>query len=482
MYRLTRFLFLAFITITYAEPSEGNEEKSFAISLASMVPLLDVEKQLIEILENYVKKLEDKVVFLKALGDEMVEENLESLKDPEGYVSNPLNSFRLIRRLQRDWINIEAYIITHKEENEYVEAMAAHHKQMPTSIDLQDAVEGIDRLQTVYDLEIDAMANGILNGKQYKYRLSSLDRYTMGVHLFDQKRYQDALFWLYSSILSYQNNSFNTVLDFHKTKIFELYAESLLELNRPKDALTAISRAAELNIFDTRLLKRKNDIEMLAKTHKLVPQEQRGGEPTDFQLGCRGNFSTIPSKLYCIYNTTTTAFLRLAPFKMEFLSLDPYIALYHDVLTDREIVTLKDLVKTNLKRATVFDKYQQKNTINHERTAKISWLPDDSSNTTLGIIQKLADMTGLNTSGWEPMQIMNYGLGGHFKEHFDFFNFSEMSDVEQGGSTIFPNIRTVVSPRKGTALVWYNLDNALNADSRTLHAACPVLAGSKWGA
>lgn len=66
MYRLTPFLFLAFITITYAQPSEGNEEKSFAISLASMIPLLDVEKQLIEILENYVKKLEDKVVFLKA--------------------------------------------------------------------------------------------------------------------------------------------------------------------------------------------------------------------------------------------------------------------------------------------------------------------------------------------------------------------------------------------------------------------------------
>lgn len=60
------------------------------------------------------------VVILKlyySLGDEMVEENLESLKDPEGYVSNPLNSFRLIRRLQRDWINIEAYIITHQDEN-----------------------------------------------------------------------------------------------------------------------------------------------------------------------------------------------------------------------------------------------------------------------------------------------------------------------------------------------------------------------------
>lgn len=57
-----------------------------------------------------------------------------------------------------------------------------------------------------------------------------------------------------------------------------------------------------------------------------------------------------------------------------------------------------------------------------------------------------------------------------------------MSDVEQGGSTIFPNTRTAVSPKKGTALVWYNLDNALNADSRTLHAACPVLAGSKWSA
>lgn len=56
-----------------------------------------------------------------------------------------------------------------------------------------------------------------------------------------------------------------------------------------------------------------------------------------------------------------------------------------------------------------------------------------------------------------------------------------MTDVEQGGATVFPNIRKAVFPKKGSAVVWYNLNNGLVGDWRTLHAACPVIVGSKWG-
>uniref|UniRef100_A0A1A9WN31 procollagen-proline 4-dioxygenase n=1 Tax=Glossina brevipalpis TaxID=37001 RepID=A0A1A9WN31_9MUSC len=496
---LKAFLFLLFTTITSTQPTGGDIEKSFAISVNSMTPLLDVEKQLIEILENYLEKLERKVDLLKNLAAKMTADNFESLEDPEGYVSNPLNSFRLIRRLQRDWINIESFMIQ-QEGEEYLEAMEVYHKQMPTATDLEDAANGIYRLQTVYDLEIDAMSDGILNGKQYKYRLSSLDRFTMGVHLFHQKHYYHACFWLYSSLISYRNHSINRILDFKKAKIFELYAEALMQQNRPKDALVAITNAVELESFNIRLLKRKNDIETLAKIHITDALEYKKIEPDFLQLGCRGNISNIPSKLHCIYNTKTTSFLRLAPLKMEFLSDDPYMVLYHDVLTDREILTLKDLGKTNLKRATIFDKSQLKNTINKDRIAKYSWLPHDNTSTTQIIAERIGDMTGLNISGSEPLQIMNYGLGGHFGEHYDFFNLTEntyftdtysqgdrivtvlfyMSDVEQGGNTVFPYMRTVVSPKKGTALVWYNLNNKLIGDWRTQHAACPVLVGSKW--
>ena len=36
-------------------------------------------------------------------------------------------------------------------------------------------------------------------------------------------------------------------------------------------------------------------------------------------------------------------------------------------------------------------------------------------------------------------------------------------------------------PKRGAAAFWYNLFRNGEGDEMTRHAACPVLAGSKWG-
>lgn len=56
-----------------------------------------------------------------------------------------------------------------------------------------------------------------------------------------------------------------------------------------------------------------------------------------------------------------------------------------------------------------------------------------------------------------------------------------MTDVIQGGATVFPQAATTLWPKKGTAAFWYNLYDNGEGDYKTKHAACPVLAGTKWG-
>ena len=56
-----------------------------------------------------------------------------------------------------------------------------------------------------------------------------------------------------------------------------------------------------------------------------------------------------------------------------------------------------------------------------------------------------------------------------------------MSDVPAGGRTVFPRAGAGVAPIGGSAVFWYNLKKSGDPDTMTLHGACPILYGTKWG-
>lgn len=55
-----------------------------------------------------------------------------------------------------------------------------------------------------------------------------------------------------------------------------------------------------------------------------------------------------------------------------------------------------------------------------------------------------------------------------------------MDEVQKGGYTAFPYLKLRIPAVKNAAVFWYNLLPSGEGDSRTRHAACPVILGEKW--
>ncbi|XP_067279204.1 prolyl 4-hydroxylase subunit alpha-2 [Pseudorasbora parva] len=199
-------------------------------------------------------------------------------------------------------------------------------------------------------------------------------------------------------------------------------------------------------------------------------------------------------KLVCRYRTGRGNPLVL--FKEEVEWDQPTILRYHDFLSEVEIDTIKTLARPKLSRAKVIDPASGKKVSAASRVSKSAWLSEDEDPVITLVNQRIADVTGLDLETAEELQIANYGIGGQYEPHYDskLTNDSDfqlrggristvliyMSDVDVGGATVFPVIGAALQPKRGTAVLWFNLLRNGNEDGRTLHAACPVFVGNKW--
>nr|XP_044251579.1 prolyl 4-hydroxylase subunit alpha-2 [Drosophila takahashii] len=477
---------------------QAKGEESHCTSVAGMVKLLDVEKHLIDNLEDYAVELEKKLETVRRSITSLRLENDRARGSTEEYLSNPLNSFSLIRRMNRDWMIWQLYMDDPIGLSQ-VERIQELREHMPTNTDVEEAVTALDRIQNTYGLKISEIAHGLLNGKQYNVSFTALDTYAMGQILFDQENYLAAAGWLYQSVVLMEVYKLAAPLELSKTEVQMVYAETLLKLNQNADALKVVNIALADKPNDIKLLLRRSEIETLIRTGtNQAPLLKTQGSGNTYQMGCRGQFpASTDARLHCRYNTTTSPFLTLAPFKMELVGLDPYMVLYHDVLSEKEIRELQGMATPGLKRATVFQASSGRNEVVKTRTSKVAWFPDSFSPLTKRLTARITDMTGFNLVGSEMLQLMNYGLGGHYDKHYDYFNqinsnltamsgdriatvLFYLTDVEQGGATVFPNIQKAIFPQRGSVIMWYNLKDDGQPDTQTLHAACPVIVGSKW--
>ncbi|XP_077519850.1 prolyl 4-hydroxylase subunit alpha-1-like [Amblyomma americanum] len=201
------------------------------------------------------------------------------------------------------------------------------------------------------------------------------------------------------------------------------------------------------------------------------------------------------SSLRCWMSSGKHGAASLAPFAVEELSsLEPRVWLIHDFLNAAECAALRQLPEALVAAEVIVSNEQGE--VQESRTAALGWLEKNAN--TANVYHRAEMATGLSMESAEKLQLLNYGVGGHYMQHMDPvdswlvpFNGDRLatllvylSDVAEGGATAFPLVGLSITPRRGSALFWFNLkENATGhwqQDESTQHGSCPVLRGSKW--
>lgn len=173
------------------------------------------------------------------------------------------------------------------------------------------------------------------------------------------------------------------------------------------------------------------------RNHEAAPSEDHPyieDTDDDFIELCDSSYTPRPTRLVCSYKTNPSKFLHLAPFKMELLSEDPYMVVFHDVLYDEEIESLSRMSEPSLSRSLIVEE-DGTETVFKGRTANDVFLDSDElspndAQLVKRIYQRLRDLTELRL-GHASFEYLKYDFGGHYTFHHDYLNDTDHSSDDR---------------------------------------------------
>ncbi|KDP32045.1 hypothetical protein JCGZ_12506 [Jatropha curcas] len=203
--------------------------------------------------------------------------------------------------------------------------------------------------------------------------------------------------------------------------------------------------------------------------------------------------------------------ITVIPFQI--LSWQPRALYFPNFATSEQCQSIINMSKPNLKPSTLaLRKGETEENTKGIRTSSGMFISasEDKSGVLDAIEEKIARATMLPRANGEAFNVLRYEIGQKYNSHYDAFHPAEygpqksqrvasfllyLSDVEEGGETMFPfengfdvdesydfqkctGLR--VKPRKGDGLLFYSLFPNNTIDPTSLHGSCPVIKGEKW--
>uniref|UniRef100_A0A3Q2DQM0 Procollagen-proline, 2-oxoglutarate 4-dioxygenase (proline 4-hydroxylase), alpha polypeptide 2 n=1 Tax=Cyprinodon variegatus TaxID=28743 RepID=A0A3Q2DQM0_CYPVA len=466
-----------------------------------MTDLIYTEKELVQSLREYIKAEESKLEAVKSWASKLDALTRISTSDPEGYLAHPVNAYKLMKRLNTEWSELETLVLQNPSDG-FISNMSVHRQFFPDAEDQTGAAKALMRLQDTYQLDSEAFSKGKLPGVHSNAVLTVDDCFDMGKTAYNDADYYHAVLWFQQALKQLDAGEEAVV---HKAEILDYLSYSVYQMGDIARAIELTRRlvsidptheraGGNLRYFERLLFKQLNEMN---QTYQPASEEpiQLGTytRPKDhlpereaYEALCRGEGLQMTearrSRLFCRYhNGNQNPRLLLKPMKEEDEWDSPHIVRFLEMLSDEEIEKIKEIAKPRLARATVRDPKTGVLTTANYRVSKSAWLEGEEDPVIERVNQRIQDITGLTVETAELLQVsrpFDSTLKVDGNRLATFLNY--MSDVEAGGATVFPDFGAAIWPKKGTSVFWYNLFRSGEGDYRTRHAACPVLVGSKW--
>lgn len=182
-----------------------------------------------------------------------------------------------------------------------------------------------------------------------------------------------------------------------------------------------------------------------------------------------------------------------------FVLKQPQIILLGNVLSNDECDAIVAHCGTRYTRSTVTGDDDGSSVVHEGRTSDMAFIQRGEAEVAERIEQRLAALAHWPAECGEPFQLQKYASTQEYRPHYDWLDPDStghrshlarggqrlatfilyLSEVDQGGGTVFPRLGLEVYPKKGSALWFLNTDSNHQPDRQTLHGGAPVVHGTK---
>ncbi|CAM1291323.1 P4HA2 (predicted) [Pycnogonum litorale] len=498
------------LCLTAAVPR--NVDGNIQMSLRDMETSLLAELKVVSGLQQYVNNVTAKTSSSQQSQIKTIRRYIREFKDltsnvhDEGF-DNPVHAYLLLKHMTSDFDDVtEALSPPDGAQQLLLKNITEERKngEYPTNKDLDEAALSLVRLQSTYNITTnDVITGNVWNYSQSTTRthlLTASDCFRLGTQAVLGLDLQLAAEWFEEGLKRADKEPVNN--DTREAAQSQLKAiKNILEYGNVFEGLMSQAvKNAPSYILDIANFIPGLPPDFFKKMKVSLPSDGHVEYSGQYKQLCQGKTLLSPEvqkHLVCALIRGKHQRFTLAPNKLEILSYDPVVVIYHDVLSDREADYLKASAYSDLEVPKTKSSQDLEEGVSFRRTGKMAFLTEADDPYLQKLTDRIEDITGIDTTYAESWQVVNYGIGGHYETHFDYYDFDKrnisfpggdrmgtmlfyLNDVASGGRTVFPILGIGYKPEKGSALFWYNLRRNGEGDPRTIHAACPILSGTKW--